>query len=137
VRDAFSQLLTAETIVQEFTDKSQGIVNLSISLHYIPQKINDMIARFNQKFPNTKFNIKMRTFDDGIIALGKHEADISIFAYSKPLDIDESKFITKNLSTITIIEGDKTQKFNLAILFGCNLTSKFATAFIDFICPRP
>jgi len=96
VRAAFIYLLEAESTIQEFNEKSQGVIRLNLSLYYMTQITTKFIMSFNKQYPNIKFEIVISSADDGLQSLDKHETDLLIYAYMQPQS-ESDEFATINL----------------------------------------
>ena len=93
VRQAFTYLVSVEDTIQEFSQKSNGVIRLHLSLYYMTQITSDFISNFNRQYPNIRFEITIAKIDDAIESLKKHEADLLICAYS-PSTLSDHQFET-------------------------------------------
>jgi len=81
VRTAFTYLVSVEDTIQEFNQKSNGVIRLYLSSYYMAQITAEFISSFNQQYPNIKIEITSGSVNEALEALKKHESDLVIIAY--------------------------------------------------------
>jgi DNA-binding transcriptional LysR family regulator len=125
IHASFSYLITAENTIEEFNEKSNGVIHLGLSLYFTAQIVSSFIAAFKKNYPNIKFEIKTSPIDQAIDILGKNESDLVIFAYI-PVQNETSPF-----DTIRLCELENSLYASPEFLKANNLDTKITKAQIE------
>ena len=88
-----------EIVIEKAKDASFGIINIGVPTHIGTFYLAKYVKKFNDKYPNIKFNIINKTSDEMILMLKKRELDIVI-------DTNMSDFEDDLIITTKILDLD-------------------------------
>lgn len=95
----FNLAVANKTIVEQAKEASFEVINIGVPTHIGAFYLAKYLKKFNDKYPNIKFNIINKKSDEMIIMLKKRELDVVI-------DTNMDDFRDDLLSTIKILDLD-------------------------------
>ncbi len=95
----FNLAVANKTVVEQAKDASFEVINIGVPTHIGAFYLSKYLKKFNNKYPNIKFNIINKKSDEMIIMLKKRELDVVI-------DTNMDDFRDDLITTIKILDLD-------------------------------